>query len=349
MLLVAVSGGIDSMCLSEKVRLEGGPFAIAHCNFSLRGPESDADEAFVRAWAGKYGIPIHVKRFDTNAYAAENGISVEMAARRLRYHWFGQLCREHGYEAVAVAHNANDNAETLLLNLLRGTGLKGLTGMKADGYIPDPEFNDIPLRRPLLEMTRADIEAYAAEHGLTWREDSTNASCDYKRNKIRNQVFPIFAEINPSFIQTLNRNMERFAMEMGCHSERSEESIDPSSTSSPQDDRQYVITEEEWDGSKEVKQPAGMLILDKDKAGEMIEGRWETGDWIRPLGAPGRKKMQDWFTDHHIPSDEKPFIPLLKSAKDPHHVLAVMGYCIDHSVRVTKDTRQILRISAKNV
>ena len=337
------------MCLSEKVRLEGGPFAIAHCNFSLRGPESDADEAFVRSWAGKYGIPIHVKRFDTNAYAAENGISVEMAARRLRYHWFGQLCREHGYEAVAVAHNANDNAETLLLNLLRGTGLKGLTGMKADGYIPDPEFNDIPLRRPLLEMTRADIETYAAEHGLTWREDRTNASCDYKRNKIRNQVFPIFAEINPSFIQTLNRDMERFAMEMGCHSERSEESIDPSSTSSPQDDRQYVITEEEWDGSKEVKQPAGMLILDKDKAGKMIEGRWETGDWIRPLGAPGRKKMQDWFTDHHIPSDEKPFIPLLKSAKDPHHVLAIMGYCIDHSVRVTKDTRQILRISAKNV
>ena len=348
MLLVAVSGGIDSMCLSEKVRLEGGPFAIAHCNFSLRGPESDADEAFVRSWAGKYGIPIHVKRFDTNAYAAENGISVEMAARRLRYHWFGQLCREHGYEAVAVAHNANDNAETLLLNLLRGTGLKGITGMKADGYIPDPEFNDIPLRRPLLEMTRADIEAYAAEHGLTWREDSTNALNDYKRNKIRNQVFPVFAEINPSFIQTLNRDMERFAEECtppgACAIET--DAVDKVQNSIVLD---YAITEEAWNENKEVKQPAGMLILDRDKAGEFFEGRWETGDWIRPLGAPGRKKMQDWFTDHHIPSDEKPFIPLLKSAKDPHHVLAVMGYCIDHSVRVTKDTRQILRISAKNV
>ena len=349
MLLVAVSGGIDSMCLAEKARLEGGPFAIAHCNFSLRGKESDEDEAFVRKWASEHGIPIHVKRFDTKTYAALNGISIEMAARRLRYHWFGELCREHGYEAVAVAHNANDNAETLLLNLLRGTGLKGLVGMKPQGFIPDPEFSDIPLLRPLLDMTRADIEAFAAEHNLAWREDRTNASNDYKRNKIRNQVFPVFAEINPSFIQTLNRDMERFAEEVSCHSERSEESIDPSSTSSPQDDKQYVITEEEWDGSKEVKQPAGMLILDRDKAGEFFEGRWESGDWIRPLGAPGKKKMQDWFTDHHIPADEKPFIPLLKSARDPHHVLAVLGYCIDHAVRVTKETRQILRISANNL
>ena len=119
MLLVAVSGGVDSMCLAEKVRLEGGPFAIAHCNFGLRGAESDADEAFVRAWASARGIPIHVKQFETQAFASAQGISVEMAARQLRYHWFGQLCQEFGYSAVAVAHNANDNAETLILNLLR--------------------------------------------------------------------------------------------------------------------------------------------------------------------------------------------------------------------------------------
>ena len=105
------------------------------------------------------------------------------------------------------------------------------------------------------------------------------------------------------------------------------------------------ITEEPWDGTKEVRQPEGMLILDADKAGELVEGCWESGDWIKPLGAPGRKKMQDWFTDHHIPADEKPFIKLLKKAGDPHHVLAVAGYCIDHSVRVTKSTRRILRIS----
>ena len=397
MLLVAVSGGIDSMCLAQKVRLEGGPFAIAHCNFGLRGTQSDGDEAFVREWAGRYGIPLHVKRFDTQAFASEQGISVEMAARRLRYHWFGELCREHGYSGVAVAHNANDNAETLILNLLRGTGLRGITGMKASGFVPDPEFGDIPLLRPLLNMTREEIEAFAAEHGLQWREDATNAQNYYKRNKIRNQVFPVFKEINPSFIQTLNRDMERFSEEMTAGVAvdqvqggvgpgpilgagpgpasmastglggtsggpgpvgkngpspnvgwtRSKQGVDQVQGAVDQV-QEYTITEEEWDGSKEVKQPAGMLILDKNKAGEVVEGRWETGDWIRPLGAPGKKKMQDWFTDHHIPADEKPFVPLLKSVRDPHHVLAVVGHCIDHSVRVTKSTRQILRISVKN-
>ncbi len=375
MLLVAVSGGIDSMCLAEKVRLEGGPFAIAHCNFGLRGEESDGDEAFVKEWAEKYEIPIHIKRFETEACAAREGISIEMAARRLRYHWFGELCREHGYEAVAVAHNANDNAETLILNLLRGTGPKGITGMKAQGTVPDPDFTDIPLLRPLLGMTREEIEAFAAEHGLSWREDRTNACNDFKRNKIRNQVFPLFKEINPSFIQTLNRDMESFSNALSEGMYLPEPSPPPairgrgplagrsqsgrarqwegrseaegSGRYIPVGRADYVLTEEVWDGSKEVKQPEGMLILDADKAGELTEGHWETGDWIRPLGAPGKKKLQDWFTDHHIPADEKPFVTLYKSARDPHHVLAIAGRCIDHSVRVTSSTRRILRISEK--
>ena len=223
MLLVAVSGGIDSMCLMEKVRQDGEPFAVAHCNFKLRGSESDADEALVRSTAQALGVVCHVKSFDTAGYAAENKISIEMAARRLRYHWFGELCREYGYSGVAVAHNANDNAETLILNLLRGTGLKGLTGMKAEGFIPDPEFSDIPLLRPLLGMTREDIEAFAAEYGITWREDHTNAQNEYKRNKIRNLVFPVFKEINPSFVETLNDDMSKFSSEIGsegsCYSQ----------------------------------------------------------------------------------------------------------------------------------
>ena len=372
MLLVAVSGGVDSMCLAEKVRLSGEPFAIAHCNFGLRAADSDADEAFVRDWASAHGIPCHVKRFQTLDYAASEGISVEMAARRLRYHWFGQLCREHGYDAVAVAHNANDNAETLILNLLRGTGLKGLMGMKAEGFLPDPDFADIPLLRPLLSLTRDDLLAYAKEHGLSWREDATNAQNDFKRNKIRNLVFPLFREINPSFVEVLNRDMERIATELtsgdtlrgacpppdecrgrgplaepvgGAEVERSE--TESSRSVSPDANVELSITEELWDGSQPVKQPAGVLIMDADKAGAYVEGFWETGDWIKPLGAPGRKKMQDWFTDHHISADEKPFIPLLKSAKDPHHVLAVVGHCIDHSVRVTERTKRIIRISAR--
>ena len=418
MLLVAVSGGIDSMCLAEKVRLEGGPFAIAHCNFGLRGEESDGDEAFVRQWADTHGIPCHIRRFETSTYAAQQGISVEMAARRLRYHWFGELCKEHGYSGVAVAHNANDNAETLILNLLRGTGVRGLLGMKADGFVPDPEFADVPLHRPLLGMTRADIEAFAAEHSLQWREDATNALNDYKRNKIRNLVFPVFREINPRFVETLNRDMERFAEALPAEVLSSEPSgaspLRPSpcpagsgplpltrprvamgsEDSTPSGravvhengtfgvregriegvvhengtfgvregrlegfvhengafgvrDAEFEVKEEVWDGSEEVKQPAGMLILDADKAGELVEGTWETGDWIRPLGAPGKKKLQDWFTDHHIPADEKPFVKLYKRADEPHHVVAIAGWCIDHSVRVTRSTRRILRISIK--
>ena len=340
----------------EKVRQEGGPFAVAHCNFGLRGAESDADEAFVREQAARHGIPCHVKQFDTEAFASAEGISIEMAARRLRYHWFGELCREHGYTAVAVAHNANDNAETLILNLLRGTGLKGITGMKAAGYIPDPDFGDIPLLRPLLEMTREEIVAFAREHGLNWREDSTNAQTDYKRNKIRNLVFPVFATINPSFVQTLNRDMERFAAELnlilkkGQNQGREGENQGLILKNGQNQGRAvaYAIVEEEWDGTEAVKQPEGVLILDAEKVGAYVEGAWESGDWIKPLGAPGRKKLQDWFTDHHIPADEKPFVPLLKSAAEPHHVLAVIPCCIDHSVRVTATTRRILRISIKN-
>lgn len=344
------------MCLMEKVREEGGPFAVAHCNFGLRGAESDADEAFVRAQAAQNGIPCHIKHFDTQAYAQAQGISIEMAARRLRYHWFGQLCREHGYEAVAVAHNANDNAETLILNLLRGTGLKGILGMKAEGFIPDPDFGDIPLLRPLLEMTREEIERFAREQGLAWREDSTNAQNEYKRNKLRNLVFPVFAQINPSFVHTLNRDMERFAAELnlilknGPNQGREGENQGLILKNGQNQGRAvaYALVEEMWEGTEAVKQPEGVLILDADKAGDYVEGAWESGDWIKPLGAPGRKKLQDWFTDHHIPADEKPFVPLLKSAADPHHVLAVVPFCIDHSVRVTATTRRILRISIKN-
>ncbi|MBP5333678.1 MAG: tRNA lysidine(34) synthetase TilS [Bacteroidales bacterium] len=369
MLLVAVSGGIDSMCLMEKVRLEGEPFAVAHCNFRLRGEESDADEALVRSRAAAFGVVCHVKSFDTAAYAARNKISIEMAARRLRYHWFGELCREHGYSAVAVAHNANDNAETLILNLLRGTGIKGLLGMKAEGFIPDPEFADIPLLRPLLGMTREEIEAFARENDVPWREDRTNAENEYKRNKIRNLVFPVFREINPSFVQTLNEDMKRVSDSLsylesqgvyfpesvatlgrirgrgplaeGQWEGRRGEAPEDSGKYTPCD---YTVMEEIWDGSKPVKQPQGELIMDADKAGEFIEGNWETGDWIKPLGAPGKKKLQDWFTDHHIPADDKPLVKLLKSASDPHHVLAICGFCIDHSVRVTSLTRRILRI-----
>lgn len=179
----------------------GAVFAVAHCNFGLRGSESDGDELFVREWCRDTGTECFVRRFDTAGYSRTQGVSIEMAARELRYAWFRELCEEHGFEAVAVAHNADDNAETLILNLLRGTGIRGIRGMGGrEGVL-----------RPLLGTSRSDIRKWMSEHGRHWREDSTNSDSTYKRNLIRNEVFPLFSKINPSFIKTLNADMRRFA------------------------------------------------------------------------------------------------------------------------------------------
>lgn len=213
MILLAVSGGIDSMYLANRARelFPGTCFAIAHCNFHLRGEESDADTAFVTSWADKSHIELYVKHFDTLSYARSHGISTEMAARDLRYNWFAKLCDEKGFEAVAVAHNANDNAETLLLNLLRGSGSKGLRGMSEESIL---NIGEKPLRilRPMLGISRKEIVEWMTAHSENWREDSTNAVSDCKRNIIRNEVFPLLEGINPSFIRTLNRDMVHFRL-----------------------------------------------------------------------------------------------------------------------------------------
>lgn len=213
--LLAVSGGMDSMCMADLFAgLDGSvSFAVAHCNFRLRGEESDGDESMVRDWAESHGIVFHHTSFDTHAFASEKGISIEMAARELRYGWFNELCFKYGYKAVCVAHNANDNAETLILNLLRGSGLKGLSGMSPVSVLPCGTVSGerISLLRPLLQFIRKQIEGYVFAHKVPYREDRTNASSDYKRNRIRNEVFPIFEKINPSFIRTLNREMGYFA------------------------------------------------------------------------------------------------------------------------------------------
>ena len=181
-------------------------FAVAHCNFGLRGEESDGDEKFVRDWCAARGVRLFVRRFETSAYAVAHGISIEMAARELRYAWFAELCSQKGFDAVSVAHNADDNAETLLLNLLRGCGSRGLRGMSADS-------GEFPSRiiRPLLGVSRSEIRSWMDSEGLSWREDSTNTDTYYKRNKLRSKVMPVFAEINPSYLRTLAADMERFA------------------------------------------------------------------------------------------------------------------------------------------
>lgn len=205
--LLAVSGGVDSMCMASLFLNSSCKvgFAVAHCNFHLRGEDSDLDEKLVGDWCSLHGIIFHKADFDTVGYSRSRGVSIEMAARELRYGWFENLCKEHGYSLVAVAHNSNDNAETLFLNLLRGTGLKGLTGM---------EERSGSIFRPLLGFSRQEILEYAASAGVAWREDRTNSESMCKRNIIRNEIFPLLGKVNPSFLSVLEGDMSRFRQDL---------------------------------------------------------------------------------------------------------------------------------------
>lgn len=396
------------MYLAEKVRRSGEPFAVAHCNFHLRGADSDADEAFVREWASSNGIPCHVKDFDTAAFATAESLSVEMAARKLRYRWFGELCREHGYEAVITAHHASDNAETFFLNLLRGTGVKGLCGMQEESFLPDPDYADIPLRRPLLGMTREDIDAAVQELGIPFREDRTNAENTFKRNKLRNQVFPLLREMNPAFETTLAEDMDRLRMvseiadDYYCGKEglvwdgrridtallltfphweyllyrilegeglspaliaqateivrsgRSGRRAGPFVSAAGRlvreesvEEPRMTVTEEPWEPGHSPVQKEGVLIVDADKVhGTLTAGRWCAGDWIRPLGMRGRRKLQDWFKDRHYSLVDKHRAVVVRDdgLTDAHHVVAIVGHLIDDTYKVTAGTRRIFKI-----
>lgn len=425
--LLAVSGGVDSMCMAElflnstaKVR-----FALAHCNFHLRGEESDSDETLVREWAESHGVIFIKKDFDTKEYAASNGVSIEMAARELRYTWFAEVCRERGFAALAVAHNANDNAETMILNMLRGTGVKGMTGMRGSSLLPG---SDARLIRPLLGFTRKDIHEYAVSHGLQWHEDSTNADSAYKRNCIRNEIFPLFGRLNPSFLTTLNEDMERFAQVQSIADEYvrsvSAEIVRLDGNGLPVIDHQKLTAKKNWEyvlfrllepfgfTSSVVADLASVLKSDGTVSGRTfvadeylavtsarevvispvaehvettgiaIEGpgtyslngvkfsvslsddvrnvrtvagetksdtagipfpftvrHWKNGDWMRPLGMRGRKKLSDIFVDLKFSLTEKK--KALVIADEGSHVLALVGHRIDDSVKVTKDTSSV--------
>ena len=198
--LLAVSGGVDSVVMAHLFAESGYECAIAHCNFQLRAVDSDADEEFVRSLAGSLEMPVYVKRFEVDREVEEKGISVQMAARDLRYSWFEELAEQHAYDAIATAHNMNDSVETFLLNLGRGTGIRGLTG------IPPRKGKVI---RPLLFSSRKEIENHAGTHQLSFREDSSNRETKYQRNKIRHDVIPSMEQINPGFIDTMAGNIKR--------------------------------------------------------------------------------------------------------------------------------------------
>lgn len=454
--LLAVSGGVDSMCMAELFLNSSVRrcFALAHCNFHLRGEESDSDETLVREWAESHGVIFIKTDFYTEEYAASNGVSIEMAARELRYAWFAEVCRERGIAVLAVAHNANDNAETMILNMLRGTGVKGMTGMRRSSSLLG---SDARLIRPLLDFSRGDIYEYAVSHGLCWHEDSTNADSAYKRNCIRNEIFPLFGRLNPSFLTTLNEDMERFAQVQSIADEYvrsvSAEIVRLDGNGLPVIDHQKLTAKKNWEyvlfrllepfgftssvvadlasvlksdgtvsgrtfvadeylavtSAKEISvfrignrdgnrqdghfdklcdraapfaEPAASVAEHVETTGIAIEGpgtyslngvkfsvslsddvrnvrtvagetksdtagipfpftvrHWKNGDWMRPLGMRGRKKLSDIFVDLKFSLTEKK--KALVIADEGSHVLALVGHRIDDSVKVTKDTSSV--------
>lgn len=199
-ILLAVSGGIDSMVMVDLFRRLNCNFAIAHCNFHLRGEESMRDERFVTDYATKHNITLYKQEFDTFTYMEENKKSLEMSARDLRYDWFEKIVKEHGFTLLATAHHGDDSAETFLINLLRGTGIAGLHGIL-------PKSNNII--RPLLFTSRRKINEYAQKHNIEHIEDSTNKDNKYTRNKIRNEIIPVLREISPNFDIIIRKDIER--------------------------------------------------------------------------------------------------------------------------------------------
>jgi tRNA(Ile)-lysidine synthase len=212
-LLLAVSGGVDSVVLCELCKQAGSDFIIAHCNFQLRGEESERDEQFVKELGKKYGAEVLVKKFDTEKYADENKFSTQEAARKLRYDWFEELINPRLNDSVGqestnkpinyllTAHHSDDNNETILMNFFRGTGLHGLTGIPISaGYI----------RRPLLSFSKEELIAFAKENNLEFVEDSSNKSSKYTRNFFRNEIIPAISKVYPQVKDNLQDNIKRF-------------------------------------------------------------------------------------------------------------------------------------------
>lgn len=198
-LFLAVSGGMDSMVLLQLFHQLNYEIAVLHCNFSLRNLESDGDEDFVKQFCEENQIPIFIQKFDTKQFAEDTKLSIQVAARKLRYDWFYEQLADKNFDYILTAHHLDDSLETFLINFTRGTGLEGLTGI--------PAQND-KIIRPLLPFSRTEIESYIQENNLQWREDSSNASDKYLRNKVRHAIVPVLKELNPNLLASFQNTLE---------------------------------------------------------------------------------------------------------------------------------------------
>ncbi|MBN1821296.1 MAG: tRNA lysidine(34) synthetase TilS [Prolixibacteraceae bacterium] len=416
-ILLAISGGVDSMVLFDLFKKLKLNFAAVHCNFKLRDEESDGDEMFVKQYVQDAGVQLFVKSFDTLDYAKVNGISVEMAARELRYNYFEKLSTEHEFDYIATAHHQDDLIETFFLNLIRKTGIKGLTGIK-------PKSGK--LIRPLLFAGREMILKYVVDENIPYREDSSNSSIVHKRNFLRHSILPLFENLNPSFRNNIAESIQNLkeAEEVYQNSiEKEKKGIIRLENNNPvvqieelikssfpkillfeilsdYNFNSAVISEifqgiseesgkQYFSSSHRVVRDRGKLIItenrDKSEAvfyieeGDMelfspvnieislfdalnfkiphlnkyacfdykklefplIIKKWHQGEYFKPLGMDGFKKVSDFFIDEKFSIPEKENTWILYSG---NKIAWIIGYRLDDRFKITRETKRIYQL-----
>ena len=259
-LLLAVSGGMDSMVLVHLCHQLKLDIAVAHCNFQLRGKESDLDEYFVKSHMEQWQVPVYIQRFDTTAFAKQQKLSIQVVARNLRYEWFYSLLANHNFDYILTAHHLDDSLETFLINFTRGSGFEGLTG------IPVQQDRII---RPLLPFSRQEIEEYAKAN-VSWREDSSNASDKYVRNKLRHQVVPVLKELNPGFLHSFENTLKHLKQVQSMAKDASDKLF------------QQVVSEEEHH-----------TVIDIPKLLKHQNYKAYLYDWLHPFGFIDWKAVYD--------------------------------------------------------
>lgn len=363
--LVALSGGADSVALLLMMHQAGLHVGALHCNFHLRGEESDRDQNFVQELCSRYKIELQVRHFDTKEYSQSHGVSIEMAARDLRYQWFQeQVCQQHAH-AICVAHHSDDQAETLLLNLIRGTGIRGLAGMS-----PVRKQGEMLILRPLLGISRQDILDFLHSESQDYVTDSTNMERDAMRNRIRLDIIPMLRQLNTSISRTLSNTAEIIRQELqgeqlsllfhqlqpyGFNSAQVRDihnhSNGPSGRIWESATHRLLLDRKEWIlEQKSVISTTfspGRCFVDADTlCGPLALRPVRTGDRFQPLGMThGTKLVSDYLTDRKVNRFDKER-QLVVTCSD--QIVWIVGRDIDHRYRITPSTTHITELTVHN-
>ncbi|WP_349267691.1 tRNA lysidine(34) synthetase TilS [Pseudalgibacter alginicilyticus] len=307
-ILIAISGGKDSVVLTHlchKLKLN---ISLVHCNFNLRGIESDGDEEFVLQLAEDLDLEVFIESFDTETYAKEQKLSIQLACRELRYHWFAELAEQLKFDYVLTAHHADDNLETFLINFIRGTGLEGLTGI--------PEVNGLFVR-PILSFSSEDINSFAKANQIKWRDDSSNASKKYLRNKLRHDIIPILKEMNPRLLQSFQNTQNNLKESTEIVKERMDDFLAKAIVSIDENEVKFNISE-----FKKLKNPKPYLY---ESLKEFGFTQW--GDILNLLDAETGKQV---FSENYR---------LIKNRA--HLLLSEIAKSVNKSMLISEKDKQI--------